>query len=148
MQEGEVDETCIMGSKPGKLGRGADGNWLLEKPKWEDGKMKKKVMLVALLCVLGMATLSIGNANAAIGTYTCSVVAAGANYWGYYAVTLTDNNGAFTNLVCFIPVDPVNAPGMEKAQYAAALTAFANSTNVVAFMDTSSTAIFQLYASK
>jgi hypothetical protein len=110
-------------------------------------KVKKKVMLVALLCVLGMATLSIGNANAAIGTFTCTVNATGANYWGYYAVTLTDNAGSFSNLVCFIPEDPA-IPGMSKAMYAAALTAFANSSNVVAFLDTTSTAIFQLYAAK
>jgi hypothetical protein len=110
--------------------------------------MKKKMMLVALLCVLGVATLSIGNANAAASTYTCSVVQTGANYWGWYSATLTDNGGTFNNLVCWFPVDPVNAPGMEKAAYAAALTAFANSTNVVVLLDTTSNAIFQIYASK
>jgi hypothetical protein len=136
-----------MGSQPAKFGRTAQKKGLIEKQKWEDSKMKRKVMLVALLCVLGMATLSIGTANAAVGTYTCTVNATGANYWGYYAVTLTDVGGTFTNLVCFIPVDPA-LPGMDKAQYAAALTAFANSTNVVAYLDTTSTAIFQLYASK
>ena len=99
----EVDKTYIMGSKPGKLGGGADGNWLFEKPKWEDGKMKKKVMLVALLCVLGMATLSIGNANAVVGYYTCTVTQTGANYWGWYAVTLTDNGGTFGPLSMFYP---------------------------------------------
>jgi hypothetical protein len=33
VQEVEDDETCIGGSKPGKLGCGADGNWLFEKLK-------------------------------------------------------------------------------------------------------------------
>lgn len=141
----EVDETYIMGSKPGNLGRGADGNWLFEKQKWEDGKMKKKVMLVALLCVLGMTTLSIGNANAAQGFYTCTVNATGAMWWGFQTVTLTDNGAAFGPQEYFILED---GTGMSKSMYAAALTAFANSTSVKAYLDTTASTVYLLYATK
>ena len=137
----------MMGSKPGDLGRDADGKWLFDKPKREDGKMKKKMLLIALLVVMGMATLSIGNANAAAGAFTCTVTQTGANYWGYYIVYMTDNAGSFTNKAFFIPDNP-SAPGMNKAIYAAALTAFANSTNVTVWADPDSTVLFQLYAAK
>ena len=107
--------------------------------------MKKKVLLIALLCVMGMATLSVGNADAAAGFYTCTITQTGANYWGYYIVYLTDNGGAFTNQAFFIPD---SGTGMNKAIYAAALTAFANSTNVNVYADPATTVLFQLYAAK
>jgi len=109
--------------------------------------MKRKLMLVALLCVLGVATMSIGNANAAPAFYTCTVTQTGANIWGYYIVYLSDNAGTFTNQAFFIPDDPA-FPGMNKAQYAAALTAFANSTNVSVYADPATTVLFQTYAAK
>jgi len=58
---------------------------------------------------------------------------------------MTDNAGTFTNQQFFIPDD---GTGMNKAIYAAALTAFANSTNVAVYADPVSTAVFQLYAAK
>ncbi|MDO9573544.1 MAG: hypothetical protein Q7I94_01020 [Candidatus Contubernalis sp.] len=111
--------------------------------------MKKKVMLVALLCVLGIASMSIGNANAAPAFYSCTVTQTGANYWGYYIVYLTDVGAgkAFTDQAFFIPDDPAN-PGMNKAQFATALTAFANSTNVNVYADPVTTVLFQTYAAK
>ena len=135
-----------MVSQPAKFGRNALEKGLIEKQKWEEGKMKKKVLLVALLCVFGMATLSIGNANAAVGTFTCTVSAAGL-ITGILCRHSDRRGWDFYQFSMFYPSGP-RKPGMEKAQYAAALTAFANSTNVVAYMDTTSTAIFQLYASK
>ena len=109
--------------------------------------MKKKVLLIALLCAMGMATLSVGNADAAAGFYTCTITQTGANYWGYYIVYMTDNAAtpAFTNQAFFIPD---NGTGINKSIYAAALTAFANSTNVNVYADPVTTVLFQLYAAK
>lgn len=113
--------------------------------------MKRKVLVAALLCVMGLTTLFVGTACAAYGTFTCTVSNVTANYWGYYLVTLTDNNGAFTNNTMVI-VSP-GTTEMQKAQYATALTAFANSTNVVIggdpdYFGPNAGGIFQLGAAK
>jgi|WetSurSiteA1Bulk_404760.scaffolds.fasta_scaffold172797_1 hypothetical protein len=50
--------------------------------------MKRKALMVALLCVMGLAVISIGNAEPA-AWYTCTISDAGATTWGYI-VTLSD----------------------------------------------------------
>ena len=107
--------------------------------------MKKKVMLVALLCILGLSTLAVGTGEAAYATYNCVVNSVTSNYWGYYLVTLTEVNNAFVNQQFFIVDD---GSGMVKAQYATALTAFANSTNVIIGGDATDGVIYQLGAVK
>lgn len=113
--------------------------------------MKKKALVMALLCVMGLTTLAVGTAGAAYGTFTCTVNKVTANYWGYYLVTLTDNAGSFSNNTMVI-VTP-GSTEMVKAQFAAALTAFANSTNVVIggdpnYFGTGAGGIFELSAAK
>ena len=100
--------------------------------------MKKKAMLVALLCVMGLAALSIGNAEA--GWYTCTISQAGSD-WTNLVVTLSDvptppAAAAFTNRAFVIDATG-NGTGISKAKemYAAALTAFANSTYVYVFIN-------------
>jgi hypothetical protein len=98
----------------------------------EDGEMKKSVMAVVMLTVLGlMVGLSGGVAQAAWATCTISNVGStGSNYW----VTATDTTtptALFTN-VTFI-LDESNGRGKE--MFATALTAFANSTNIQIWVD-------------
>lgn len=113
--------------------------------------MKKKAMLVALLCVMGLATLSIGNAEAAGPWYTCTISQAGSNWVGY-VVTLSDTAtpASFTN-VSFV-IDTTGSGGVSKAKeiYAAALSAWANSSYVVAYMSalTAGSKCYALYATK
>jgi hypothetical protein len=97
----------------------------------EGGKMKKKVMLVALLCVIGLAALSIGNAEAAGPWYTCKISQAGSNWIGY-VVTLTDTASPATFTDVSFVID--TGYGKGKEIYAAALTALATYSNVVAYM--------------
>jgi hypothetical protein len=109
--------------------------------------MKKKAILVVLLCVMGLAAVSIGNADAA-PWYTCTISQAGANNAGYYVLILTDTASpvAFTNRTFLI--SPTNSH--QKEMYAAALTAFANSTYVVVNLPSISASSFctALYAQK
>jgi hypothetical protein len=101
------------------------------KNKLEEVKMKKKGLVVALLCVMGIATMAIGNANAA-GWYTCSVSGCGATWAdAYITVTDTATNPAFPANTTFV-ID--NSTGKSNQMYAAALTAFANSTNVMLYL--------------
>jgi hypothetical protein len=85
--------------------------------------MKRKALVVALLCVLGLAAICSGNAEAATA-YNCSIVAVGNN-GGYNYAYLTDTGGAFTAQVFLID----NA-GFAKEMLAILLTAWANSQNV------------------
>jgi hypothetical protein len=100
----------------------------------EDGDMKKKALVVVLLCVMGLAALSINNAEAG-GWYTCTVSQAGATTWGYL-VTLSDTvappNNAFPANTPFLITTVANT----KEMYAAALSAWANSTYVVVYLET------------
>ena len=85
-----------------------------------------KALVVILVVVMGMAAISIGNAEA--GIFTCTISQAGADNGGFYKVVLSDAVGtAFTDMLFLL--SPANA--QQKNMYAAALTAFANSTNVV-----------------
>ena len=97
----------------------------------EDGEMRKKAMLVALLCVMGLAVLSVANAEA--GWYTCTISQVGMGTGGIYTVVLTDTAGtpAFTDRTFTI----YTGLSKEKEMYAAALTAWANSNYVVAYIN-------------
>jgi hypothetical protein len=97
----------------------------------EDRKMKKKAILVVLLCVMGLAALSIGNAEAAPPWYTCTISQVGSN-WVSYVVTLSDMtkpNPLFTNVMFTIDKDN------DKEMYSAALTAFASGCNVLVYLN-------------
>ena len=92
--------------------------------------MKKKMLAVMLLTVMGLVGLSGGVAQAAWATASVSQVGStGTNYW--LTVTSTDATPLFTN-VTFV-IDETNGRGKE--MFAAALTAFANSTNVQIWVD-------------
>jgi hypothetical protein len=101
--------------------------------------MKRKALLVALLCVMGLAALFSGNAEAA-AAYNCSIVAVGNNGATNY-VYLTDSGGAFTAQVFLID----NASGFAKEMLAIFLTAWANSQNVGALLS-GTTALSTCYA--
>jgi hypothetical protein len=86
--------------------------------------MKRKALVVALLCVMGLAAICSGNAEAATA-YNCVIVAVGNN-GGYNYAYLTDAGGTFTDQVFLID----NASGFAKEMLAILLTAWANSQNV------------------
>jgi hypothetical protein len=92
--------------------------------------MKTKVLMVALVCVMGLTMLSVGNANAG-AWYNCTINAAGSVTVppGSYFVRITEINGAFTD--AFMWLDTT----MAKEMLASALTAFANSTNVWVYLE-------------
>ena len=88
--------------------------------------MKRKA-LVALFCVMGLM-LAVGVAQATL--FTCAIDQAGVNSGGYYYVYLTDTTGTgWTGSQLFLI--PTGVQNLTNAMYASALTAFANSTNVV-----------------
>jgi hypothetical protein len=90
--------------------------------------MKRKGLAVVLLCVLGLATIAIGNVEAAGPWYTCTVSGCGATWTdAYITVTDTATTKGFPDNTTFV-ID--NTTGQANKMYAAALTAFANSTNV------------------
>ena len=87
--------------------------------------MKKRVMAVVMLTVMGLVALSAGIAQADWQTCTVSQVGStGSNYW--ITATETSTTPLFSN-VTFI-IDESNGRGKE--MFATALTAFANSSNV------------------
>lgn len=93
--------------------------------------MKRKGLVVVLLCVMGLATMAIGNVEAA-GWYTCTVSGCGATWAdAYIMVTDTAGTPAFPANTTFV-ID--NSTGKSNQMYAAALTAFANSTNVLVYL--------------
>jgi hypothetical protein len=93
--------------------------------------MKAKALIVALLCVMGLTALSIGNAEAG-QWYTCTMSQVG-NTFNNYFITVSDVAGtAFPDNTTF--VIPPDFP-YAKEMYAAALTGFANSTNVWVWLE-------------
>lgn len=90
--------------------------------------MRRKALVAVLFSVMVLAALSIGNADAA--WYTCTIRQAGSTY-NYYYVQITDNNGAFTATNYIID----ESYGRGKEMYAAALTAWANGSNVYVYVD-------------
>jgi hypothetical protein len=93
--------------------------------------MKKQAMVVVLLTVFALVGLSAGIAQAVDGWHTCSITYVGSTGSGYL-IKASDTAGTpdFTNIIFVI--DPYSGKGKE--QYAAALTAFANSSNVQLYL--------------
>ena len=86
--------------------------------------MKKKALVIALVCALGLVAF-IGSAQAALGWYNLTNFEVGEIY-GYYMVT--DLNGAAGN---FYIIDPAN----RNTILATALTCYANSSTLKAYYD-------------
>jgi hypothetical protein len=113
--------------------------------KKEGGVMKKKALVMALVFVMGLAMV-VGTAQAA--WYTCSVQQTGFHEAGIYIVYLTDLNTPGSTSTPFIIVG--GNQNFVNGMYAGALTAFANSTNVVVDLGSFSAwdACYSLWASK
>lgn len=86
--------------------------------------MKKKAMVVVLLCVLGIAAFSVSNAGAAATPpwYNCTVSVVGSLSTLYF-LQAADVGGAFGPT--YFLIDAVNNP-QAKAYLAAALTGYAS----------------------
>ena len=97
--------------------------------------MKRKALVVALLCVMGLAAISVSNAEAG-GWYTCQVTQAGAATYGYF-ITLIDTASTknFDDNTMFY-ID--QSAGCGKEMLAAALTAWANGGNVYIYLSSPS----------
>jgi hypothetical protein len=87
--------------------------------------MRKKAVVLLLLCVMGLATIGVGTSEAA--WYVASIAWAGASGASEFVV-LSDTAAtpAFTNT--WFTID--SSAGQDKAMLASALTAVANGTNV------------------
>lgn len=89
--------------------------------------MKRKALLVALFVIMGLMFAGAAQAT----NYTCTISQAGIIGGQYYVVYLTDTTGAgWTGAYPFII--PTTSQTIANGMYAAALTALANSTNVIA----------------
>jgi hypothetical protein len=86
--------------------------------------MRSKALVVALLCIIGLTAIFIGNALAE-QVFLCSIDAVGANYANKY-IYMTDTGGAFTARVFLIDPNLGNANEM----LAVFLTAWSNSQKV------------------
>jgi hypothetical protein len=89
--------------------------------------MKKKAMVLVLLCVLGMAVFSVSNATAAAAPpwYNCTLTNVGS-VGTFYFVQAADSGGAFGSTYFLID----SASPLGNQYLATALTGFANSTTV------------------
>ncbi len=87
--------------------------------------MKKKVLVLALLCFMGITVFSVGNAGATL--YTCTVVTAGCDTVGNVILTLTEQASLFTGVVFYT----TNASNKNQI-LAAALTAVSTGGHLVA----------------
>jgi hypothetical protein len=106
--------------------------------------MKRRAMILTLLCAIGLVILSAGIAAAAMGAYTVTISQCGANYQGYYTFYATDVNGGFP-LTGFFIAD--NGSGLVKAEYAAALTAWSNGGKAIIQADPVTTVCLSVAAS-
>jgi hypothetical protein len=97
----------------------------------EDGEMKKRAMVVAVVTAFVMVGLLAGIAQAAWVTATVSYVGSTGTAYLVKASDTTTPIPLFTNVIFIL--DPYGTRGKE--MYAAALTAFANSTNVQLYVD-------------
>lgn len=90
--------------------------------------MKRKAMMVALFCIMGLLLAGAVQAT----EYTCTIQKAGIIGSQYYVIYLTDTaqtpawTGSFPFLI------PTASQAIANGLYATALTAIANSTNVLA----------------
>jgi hypothetical protein len=87
----------------------------------EEGQMNKRA-LVVLFVVMGLIAVSI---SAEAVNYTCTISQTGTNGANYYIVAQNVSTPAF-NTTFYLS----NSYATAREMYAAALTAFANATNV------------------
>jgi len=90
--------------------------------------MKKKALLMVLVCAMGLVALSVDKGEAAY--YTCTISEAGSNTNAYYII-VSDTGKTFTDETFII----YPAHGCAKEMYAAALTALANGSQVYINVD-------------
>jgi hypothetical protein len=105
--------------------------------------MKAKSLVTVLVCVIGL-TLFIGNAYAG-DWYPCTVSQVGSTTIPGTVInfaTVTHTLGYFTNRIVTWPVTTGNQ------QLAAALTAFANSTNVWVYLESDGITAYGIAAIK
>lgn len=108
--------------------------------------MKRKALLVALVCVMGLAVLSVGTAIGAQGFFTVNVTDVGSGIFGFYTFTATDTAaGGFGTQRFFILQDPSPSP-LQKAAFASALTAYSCSGAAIIYADPVSTACWEVRA--
>jgi hypothetical protein len=115
------------------------------KSKKEDGEMKKKALVMALLCVMGLTAISIGTAEAG-AWYTCTISQVGATNWGNWVIlTDTATTPAFTNVMFLI-----DASTVPKEMFATSLSAWANSNDVLVYVSgiTTYSTVFGIFAIK
>jgi hypothetical protein len=89
--------------------------------------MKRKALMVALFCIMGL--MLVGAAQAT--QYTCTISQAGILGGQYYTIYLTDTSAtpAWPGVYPFLI--PTTSQSIANGMYATALTALANSTNVI-----------------
>jgi hypothetical protein len=107
--------------------------------------MKKSVIVVVMLTVMALVGLAV---VAQAAWYTCTIDEVGSTGSAYFVIaTDTNTNSPYFTKVQFV-IDEVNGRGKE--MYAAALTAFANSTNLKIFItdNVDYTTIWGAYAVK
>jgi hypothetical protein len=100
--------------------------------------MKKKVLILGLLCIMGIAVLSVSNAYATL--FTCTVVSTGCDTAGNVVVYAT-SPGFPTPAIGYTVFYTTNAANKNQI-LAAALTAVANSGHLV--MDLSGTTDYSI----
>jgi hypothetical protein len=87
--------------------------------------MKRKALMVALFCIMGLMLAGVAQAD----QFTCTISQVGIMGGQYYQIYLTDNAGTgWTGAQPFLI--PTGTQTITNGMYATALTAFANSTNV------------------
>lgn len=90
--------------------------------------MKRKALIVALFCIMGLMIAGAAQAT----NYTCTISQAGIIGSQYYVVYLTDTSGSPAWTGAFPFLIPTGSQAIANGMYATALTAIANSTNVIA----------------
>lgn len=90
--------------------------------------MKRKALMVALVCIMGLTIAGAAQAD----FYTCTISQTGILVGQYYTLYLADTNTAAPGWTGIQPfLIPTTSQSIANGMYAAALTAFANSTNVI-----------------
>ena len=92
--------------------------------------MKWKALVVTVVCVMGLAALSVGNADAG-AWYACSVKDAGSTYNAYFIVA-TSTSAQISSPTLFIIYE---GNGRAKEMLASALTAVANGGDAQVFFE-------------
>lgn len=90
--------------------------------------MKKKALLIVLVCVMGLTAIFSSRSEAA-GWYACTISQAGSASWGNFVLlTHTSSPSAFSNRMFTLD------PAVRNAQLATALSAYGKSKNVLVYL--------------